>query len=583
MAKPNKVAQDLLDIIKSENIVSFTNCMTRLRVKAKPNFDADQLKQVDGVLGLVISGDEYQIILGPGFVNKVATEFAKIVDIQPQAEVNEMLDKEYSVASAAELAKLEKTKRKSGGGKSKEFLAKISKVFTPLIPAFIGAGLLSGISGILTATIDASPELASWISVLTVMLSILTNVFIVAVGWRMAEEWGANPGLAALVAAIYTPFAGAAISGIFSPMMVDGHQSYNFLGMIIDADNIESNWFTVGFVNLGKDGVPTLGAPHAGLIGAMIAAAFTIALEKQFRKFMPGAIDTILTPILVIVIMLFANFVFIIPAAGYLFTGITWLMNNLYANPFGAAVLSGIFLFALAFGVHQGFLPIYFALMADESTGFSNPLFPIMAMGGVAQVGVCIGMWFLAGKGSTLRKQISGAIIPGFMGIGEPLIYGIALPRVKPFVLSCLAATFGGFFIGALSTWGGITISMNAATGPGGLVATIMMTTTTGNVALGISMYLLAVVITYAAGIGICFFAYSKIARYGTEMSKTLYKNWIGEIKTKETKAISLGVLKIIGLSVLYATVIGLVSMWIIEYKKLDENTKNEYSNFQLV
>ncbi len=51
-----------------------------------------------------------------------------------------------------------------------------------------------------------------------------------------------------------------------------------------------------------------------------------------------------------------------------------------------------------------------------------------------------------------LRKQISGAIVPGFLGIGEPLVYGIALPRVKPFVIACIAAAFGGFYIGALNT-----------------------------------------------------------------------------------------------------------------------------------
>ncbi|WP_381415409.1 PTS transporter subunit EIIC [Spiroplasma endosymbiont of Anurida maritima] len=580
MAKPNKVAENILKVIKNENIISFTNCMTRLRVKAKPNFNTDDLKKIDGVLGLVMAGDEYQIILGPGFVNKVATEFDKIVTLKSETNNTNNSD-----LSAADLAKIEKAKRKSDGGKVKGFLSKISKVFTPLIPAFIGAGLLSGISGILTATIEPSASLSSWISVLTIMLAVLTNVFIIAVGWRMAEEWGANPGLVALMTAIYTPFAGSIISGIFIPIenaegIISG---YNFLGMVINSANIESNWFTVGFVNLGTTGIATLGAPHAGLIGAMIAGAITIFVEKQFRKFMPGVADTIVTPILVILVMLAANFVFIIPAAGYLFTGITWLMNNLYSNPFGAAVLAGIFLFAIAFGVHQGFLPIYFALIDLGDTGHTNPLFPIMAMAGVAQVGVCIGMWFLAGKGSTLRRQISGAIIPGFMGIGEPLIYGISLPRVKPFILSCISATFGGFFIGALSTWGGITISMNAATGPGGLVAAIMMTTTTNNVVLGILMYLLAVIITYVTGILICFFAYSRVSRYGTILSKDLYSKWTNEIKQKNFQGIILGTLKIISLSLMYLTFFGLVIFWSVKYKKLDVSVRQEYNKFQLV
>lgn len=37
-----------------------------------------------------------------------------------------------------------------------------------------------------------------------------------------------------------------------------------------------------------------------------------------------------------------------------------------------------------------------------------------------------------------LRTQIKGAIIPGFLGIGEPLIYGVTLPRMKPFITACI-------------------------------------------------------------------------------------------------------------------------------------------------
>jgi N-acetylmuramic acid-specific PTS system IIC component len=142
MAKAKDVAIKIKDVIGEANIVSYTNCMTRLRVKAKPNFDAQQLKQIDGVLGLVTSGsDEFQIVLGPGFVNKVAVEFSKIVDLERGAEINENLDDEH-FKSASEVAKDVKAKVR-GTGKVRNFLSKISKIFTPLIPAFIGAGLLS--------------------------------------------------------------------------------------------------------------------------------------------------------------------------------------------------------------------------------------------------------------------------------------------------------------------------------------------------------------------------------------------------------------------------------------------------------
>ena len=61
----------------------------------------------------------------------------------------------------------------------------------------------------------------------------------------------------------------------------------------------------------------------------------------------------------------------------------SWLFLHLNGNPFGSAVLAGLFLLAVMFGVHQGFVPVYFALV--DAQGF-NSLFPILAMAGAGQV-----------------------------------------------------------------------------------------------------------------------------------------------------------------------------------------------------
>ncbi|MBE4703777.1 PTS transporter subunit EIIC [Spiroplasma platyhelix] len=588
MSKKNslKTAEEIAKLFNQGDIVSFTNCMTRLRITVRrgANIDQEKIKSIENVTGLIVNDTEYQIILGPGFVNQVTNNFKKFVNLETESVEDNNIQASQSLA---DLASFEKQKLRAGGS-VKKFLTKISKVFTPLIPAFIGAGLLSGIAGIILSSgggaDNASETIKSWNSVLAFALAILTNVFIIAVGWRLGEEFGGNAGLCALIAAMFCGFAGANISGIFIPVKdTDGFiTAYNFLGILINKDTIQHNWFTVGFVNLDTQGNPILGAPHAGLIGAMIAVGFTIFVEKQFRKFMPGALDTIVTPILVILAMIFLNFVFIIPAAGYLFTAITFLFNNLYTNPFGAALLAGIFLFALAFGVHQGFLPIYFALIADTGV---NGLFPIMCMGGVAQVGVAISMWIMAGKGSLLRKQISGAIIPGFLGIGEPLIYGISLPRVKPFFVSCIAAAFGGFIMGALNTWGGLGIGMNAATGPGGLTAAIMMTTVDGNVVKGILVYLSVVFVTYFIGAGLCFFAYSRVARYGAEKTTNITREWLVTMKDKDQEIWNkiVSSLKQFGLMLTYVTLIGLPIIWLTWYYKSSNEDKMNLKEFKLV
>ncbi|AGR42251.1 PTS transporter subunit EIIC [Spiroplasma diminutum] len=577
MLKQERIAKEILDIIKAENLISFTNCMTRLRITAKPNFDAEKLKTIDGVLGLVNpASDQFQIILGPGFVNKVATEFAKIAKIEA-SDLNENKINDVEFKTADEVGKDAK-KQFRGDNKVSKFLSKISKVFTPLIPAFIGTGILSGIAGIIASSVNNNFEghetLQSWNTILGVMLTILTSVFIIAVGWRMSEEWGANPGIGAIVAAMFAPIFGAVVAAVFVAVKVDGEGivGYNFLGMFIKLENIEKNWFTIGFINYSintQTAAKTafLGAAHAGLIGAMMAVGVTIFIEKKFRTFMPGAIDTILTPVIVIFLMIFVNYFLLVPLAGYVFMGVAWFFEHLYINPFGAAFLAGIFLFAVAFGVHQGFLPVYFALIQETKV---NGLFPILAMAGAAEVGSAIAMWIMAGKNSILRKQISGAIIPGILGIGEPLIYGISLPRVRPFIISCIAATVGGFYISALNTWFNLGIGMNAPTGPGGLTAAIMMTTVDGNVLQAVLIYLSALVLTYTSGILCTFFGYSKIARNGTDKMKSVYKKE-NSIKSK------------ILYSFVFITLIGVIISWVVWWTKIDKDTKESISNYKLV
>ncbi len=102
------------------------------------------------------------------------------------------------------------------------------------------------------------------------------------------------------------------------------------------------------------------------------------------------------------------------PLGGWLFEGMSWLFMHLNSNPFGCAVLAGLFLIAVVFGVHQGFIPVYLALM--DSQGF-NSLFPILSMAGAGQVGAALALYWRAQPHSALRSQVRGAIIPGLLAL----------------------------------------------------------------------------------------------------------------------------------------------------------------------
>jgi N-acetylmuramic acid-specific PTS system IIC component len=125
-------------------------------------------------------------------------------------------------------------------------------------------------------------------------------------------------------------------------------------------------------------------------------------------------------------------------------------LTNGPGAPFGDALLAALFIFAVLFGIHQGFIPIYIALM--NTPPHINTLFPILTLGGATQVGGAICLYLLGKKNGTLRKQVVGPIITGFLGIGEPILYGISLPRIVPLVASAIAATIPGFLAGAINT-----------------------------------------------------------------------------------------------------------------------------------
>jgi PTS system sucrose-specific IIC component len=71
-----KLSRDILPLVGGgENISSFTNCMTRLRLEIiDPRVDVDAIKKLDGVMG-VVDGDQLQVVVGPGHAQRLRDAF----------------------------------------------------------------------------------------------------------------------------------------------------------------------------------------------------------------------------------------------------------------------------------------------------------------------------------------------------------------------------------------------------------------------------------------------------------------------------------------------------------------------------
>ena len=462
MAKINKemIARILQHVGGAGNVAQAGNCMTRLRLTLRDESRADSaaIRQIDGVMGVIVSDEQFQVVLGPGKAQSAAEMMNALLEEAP-ADAPSLAD------VAAKKKQALKSKQTSG---IQKFLAKFATIFTPLIPGFIAVGLLLGFATLAEQIFvleNAHPNatLMALIGYMKVFSKGMFTFLSILIGYNAQKAFGGSGVNGAIIAALFVlGYNPDATVGFYSGIS-------SFFGHTID--------------------------PRGNIIGVLIAAILGAWVEKRVRSIMPANLDMILTSAVTLLIMGAVTFIVIMPVGGYLFSGMSWLFLHLNGNPFGSAVLAGLFLLAVMFGVHQGFVPVYFALM--EAQGF-NSLFTILAMAGGGQVGAALALYARANKEALLRTQIKGAIIPGILGIGEPLIYGVTLPRVKPFITACLGGACGGFFIG-LVAWMGLPVGLNTVFGPSGLVALPLMTSGSGIYA-GMAVYAAGLLVAYLSG-----------------------------------------------------------------------------------
>lgn len=416
------------------NVQSLYHCMTRLRIVIKDNSKVNLtgLKKIDGVLG-VVKGNPLEIVVGPGVNAKVAqrmVEEAGVKENEPfpvdinsdsgssyQRDKNEVMQKANEV-HAAQKASLKKTWWRSA-------LQHISAIFIPLIPAFIGAGLISGVSGILKNMMAVKMIPTSWSLSLTVLGVISNGLFAylnIYVGINAAREFGATPGLGGIVGGIVM------LPGVIAPVTIP-------------------NIF---------DGQP-LAAGQGGIIGVLIGVWLLSFVEKFFHQHIADSIDIIFTPFLTVLIIGLATIFLIMPFAGWLSNslvgGINWVLK--VGGPVAGFILGTAFLPMVMLGLHQILTPIHLQMI--QKMGYT-PLLPILAMAGGGQVGTAIALWIKCRNNKQLTKLIKGALPVGILGVGEPLIYGVSLPLGRPFITACFGGGIGGAVLGAFGNVGSVAI-----------------------------------------------------------------------------------------------------------------------------
>ncbi|MEV6201687.1 PTS transporter subunit EIIC [Streptomyces sp. NPDC051771] len=447
--KNRAIAAAILPLVGGAgNISSVAHCMTRLRLGLRDRslVQDEALKALPSVMG-VVEDDTYQIVLGPGTVARVTPEFEALV-AEGAAEAPTHSAEELADKGAA----LKAARKAKNATPFKLFLRKIANIFVPLIPALIGCGIIAGLNGLLINL--------GWLPGVTPALAAIASGFMaliaVFVGFNTAKEFGGTPILGGAVAAIIV-FAGVAKIEVFGQ---------------------------------------TLSPGQGGVLGALGAAVLAVYVEKWCRRWVPESLDVLVTPTLTVLVSGLVTIYGLMFVAGEVSQGIgdfaNWLLENAGAG--AGFLLGGLFLPLVMLGLHQALIPIHTTLI--EQQGYTA-LLPILAMAGAGQVGAAMAVYLKLPRNGSIRRTIKSALPAGFLGVGEPLIYGVSLPLGRPFVTACVGGAFGGGFVGLFSMLGDKVGS--TAIGPSGWALFPLLD---GNKGLGttIAIYAGGLIVGYLVG-----------------------------------------------------------------------------------
>ncbi|WP_254684239.1 PTS transporter subunit EIIC [Providencia heimbachae] len=375
-----------------ENVATLTHCMTRIRLVLKDNtkFDAQALKQVEGVKGVIFNGEQQQVIVGMGTAAKVFT----VLNKHMQGSVSTRADSDNTPPIA-----------EKKGFSIRRTLNTLAAIFVPTIPALIGCGLIMGLINIVRlvapGVVDQFPELFKLLKLIGSAVFVYLSIMI---GMNTAKELGASTSI------------GAVMAGLLSmPGLAD---------ITLFGEKLQPN--------------------SGGIFAVLMVVVFSSKFEVWFRSIIKESLDLIITPFLTILVSSMVAIIVFQPAGHYLnqilAQGVSVALLDSGSGAIATGgILGGSFLFLLLTGLHQGLIPIHAEIL--QTFGL-NYLFPILAMGGMGQVGSCFWV-FLKTKNQRLKKTLVGALPVGIFGVGEPLLFGVSLPLGKPFIAGCIGGAAG--------------------------------------------------------------------------------------------------------------------------------------------
>ncbi|MGK3123712.1 PTS beta-glucoside transporter subunit IIABC [Candidatus Pantoea formicae] len=379
-----------------ENILSVMHCATRLRFKLRDSQKAQTaaLKNNPGVIMVVESGGQYQVVIG----NQVA-------------DVYRALTTRYALDHA------DKGEDAAPQNLFARFIDLVSGIFTPFIGVMIATGIIKGLLA-LALVLGVMEASSGSYKVLFVASDGLFYFLPILLGYSAGKKFGGNPFVSmAIAAALVHP-------------------------LILDALQQQQAGKTLTFV-----GIPLEILNYSSSVIPIIFAAWVSSLiERVVHPRSPVAVRNFTTPLVCLLVTVPLTFLAIGPAATWLSRmlaeGYLWIYS--LSPMIAGAVMGAIWQVCVIFGLHWGLVPI----MLNNLANFGyDTLLPLLMPAVLGQAGATLGV-FLRTREAKVKAMAGSAFTASIFGITEPAVYGITLPRRRPFIFGCIGGALGAAMLG---------------------------------------------------------------------------------------------------------------------------------------
>ncbi len=504
MGKYQELAENIVkNIGGKENIRSLTHCVTRLRFKLKEENKAkdDVLKKMEGIVTIMKSGGQYQVVIG----NHVPDVYAEVLTV---AGISDEAEEEVS----------------SSSNLFNRLIDILSGCFQPFLGALAAAGMVKGLNALFLFLKFYTEGTGTYI-MLNGIGDAIFYFMPVILGYTAAKKFHLNPmvGLVIGAALCYPTVQGAALQSGFP----DGSPvPYSLLGLPAYETFL---------------GIPWVGSSYtSSVVPVIFIIAFAGQVQKIAKKWIPAVVQTFLVPFSVLLIALPAGFLIIGPIVSILTdllsTGFQALMD--FSPAVYGAVLGFLWQVLVIFGLHWSIIPL--AIMQLAQNGWSQMLVGVYGAS-FAQTAVVLAMYFNF-KDQKMKALCMPAVISGIFGVTEPAIYGITLPKKKPFIYSMIGGAVSGIYLMASGT---ISYTM------GGLGIFGVVNYITETDASGMFQAFIGIAIASVIGFSLTFFFWKDEAdetdaiqkKSGKEIVKTPIQGQIAPLNAAKDAAFAQGTL----------------------------------------